>query len=75
MGGPQWLEPSRPRVLPPRWVTTATSAWGRGTPGPACLLDERDGNEDPLAEEDEQQYDHHLHDAQDDHWEEKGSPR
>lgn len=77
------LEPSRrwedlsgrPRVLPPRRVTMATSSWGQrwGTPRPAGLLDERDGDEDPLAEEDEQQDDHHLHDAQDDHWEEKGS--
>jgi len=70
-GGPQRLEPGRPRVLPPRRVTPA---WGRGTPGPAGLLDERDGDEDPLAEEDEEQHDHHLHDAEDDHWEEEGGP-
>lgn len=34
---------------------------------PAGLLDEGDGDEDSLPEEDEQQDDNHLHDGQDDH--------
>lgn len=34
---------------------------------PAGFLDESDGNEDSLPEEDEEDDDHKLHDGQDDH--------